>query len=141
MKMKNGDFFDRWTILLQKSRFDENAKSELAAFEEEMLSMIADELGRFHGVVPKAPNGMLSTKFLHDIAMLSIANAKIWELEASIRQEHSDDPAAQKNLSTHEIGERTLQIRQWNKVRCQAKNSIDELFGDTPDTKVNHASE
>lgn len=131
MKLTNGEFFDRWTILLQKATFDQIAASELNLFEKELQENFKD---------PKFGETVTSVDFLKHLTLLSVANSKIWENEAAIRQTYKNDPANNKELTLEEIGRRTLIIRDHNKIRISAKNKINELFGDMKDNKVNHQS-
>ena len=134
MQMKKSEVFDRWTILLQKARFNDLAKKELETeFDPEVSIIMA-------GLVS---NHIWSNTFLgliKSIMQLQEANAKIWVLEASIRKEFPDDPSAKKALSMEEVGERAIMIRDFNSLRIKAKKAIDEYFGEIPDVKVDHAS-
>lgn len=121
MEMKKSDLLDRWTILLMKARLDASAKLELENCDQEA-----------HNAVEKVG--------LHSLMQLMEANAKIWALEASIRQEYKDDSQSSSKLSLEEVGRRALQIREYNKLRIEAKTLIDASFGETPDKKVDHAS-
>lgn len=137
---KSGDFFDRWTILVQKAKFDETAKRELEMVERELMEMIKSELCLMSGAKEGFPVGLLSVSFMRSLMRLAMANAKIWENEAAIRRQYVSDPSANQELSLVEIGRRALVIRDHNKERVAAKNEIDVMFGDMPDNKVDHAS-
>ena len=126
--MKHGDIFDRYTILLMKSRLDEGAQIELADYEAEVVGWFGEDPAK-------------SVDCLGHMLQLMESNAKIWITEASIRKEYSDDPDSREDLSLDEIGRRSVRIREYNKMRVQAKNKIDEAFGNIPDRKVDHASE
>lgn len=141
MEMKVGDFFDRYTILLQKAEFDKSAQTELVRFEEELRLILLNEINAMVGGIQERPVGLLSLEFIKSLCSLSIANAKIWENEAAIKAEYSDDPSANQKLSLEQVGSRTLVIRKHNKRRITSKSSIDKMFGNVPDKKVNHASE
>lgn len=125
MRMPWGDFFDRWTILRMKARLDAAAAEELSRYEAELAELTSSDLAMVMG----------------SVAQLAETNAKIWLVEASIRQEYGDDAEAQEDLSLEEVGRRALRIREYNKLRIQAKNRINSLFGDAPDNKVQHASQ
>jgi len=137
MDMKKSEVLDRWTILLQKARFDENARKELDLFDGETNEIISITLSN------KYTSGNINDwnmRFLKHLMQLQEANAKIWVLEASIRREFKNDPLANQDLIMSEIGTRALQIRDINSLRIKAKKAIDEFFGEIPDVKVNHAS-
>lgn len=121
MEMKKSDILDRWTILIMKARLDVNAKLELDDCDLEVRSIV-EKVG------------------LYALMQLMEANAKIWALEASIRQEYKDDSQSSSKLSLEEIGRRALQIREYNKLRIEAKTLIDVSFGQIPDKKIDHAS-
>lgn len=62
-------------------------------------------------------------------------NARIWDIEALIRQEREGE------ITLEEIGRRALQIRNINRERVEYKNKIAEELGiDFFEVKVNHAS-
>jgi len=128
MRMPWGDFFDRWTILLMKSRLDNDAGKELSKYDAELKRVMYEE-------------DFDRAQLMCAVAQLAEANGKIWIVEASIRQEYKDDSEAQEELSLEEVGSRALRIRGYNKLRVEAKNRINMLFGDTPDNKVQHASQ
>jgi hypothetical protein len=67
------------------------------------------------------------------IADIIEANTRIWILESDIRNG--------KDMPLEEVGRRALQIRDINRMRIEAKNKINEIFGDYQEIKVNHASE
>lgn len=132
MRMTDGDFFDRYTILQQKAKFDEQANTELNMFNFELRNVLED---------PKFKKVVASAEFLQQLVLLSVANSKIWENEAAIRDTNKSDPANDRKLTLEEIGRRTLIIREHNKQRVEAKNKINSLFGsDRQDNKVNHQS-
>jgi hypothetical protein len=147
MQMKKSEIFDRWTILLQKARFNDLAKKELETeFDPEVSTIMADlikkDLGKDY-VLMDVGDLLWSIKFLElikSIMQLQEANAKIWVLEASIRREFPNDPSAKKALSMEEVGERAIMIRDFNSLRIKAKKAIDEYFGEISDVKVDHAS-
>jgi len=126
--MKISDILDRWTILKMKARFDEDAKKELALYDESYYNLFKNNLGMA---------ACLSTL----IVELMEANAKIWENESAIRKEFANDPTSSQKLQLEEVGRRAIIIRNHNKMRIEAKTKIDKLFGNIPDNKVNHASQ
>lgn len=132
MHMSHGDLFDRWTILRMKARLDRDAAKDLRKYDKEIRRVVQEARDYDQDVMVMLPE---------HIAQLAEANAKIWVSEASIRKEYSDDPAAQEDLSLEEVGRRALEIRDYNKLRVEAKKALDFIFGDTPDNKVDHASQ
>jgi len=59
----------------------------------------------------------------------------IWDLEADIRQAKLDN-------NVMEVGQRALNIRNYNKQRVELKNQLNRLVGEGfIDIKKNHASE
>ena len=131
IKMKASEIADRFSILAMRAKFSPDAEKELESYSEEMtvLSRVADT------------NGSLR-EFILAIVSLGEANAKVWGLESAIRNEFPADPAnGGKALDLAEIGKRAIAIREHNKDRLEAKKKIDVIFGEIPDTKVNHASE
>lgn len=130
MRMKMGDFFDRLTILRMKARLDKNAKQELGEFMAEFRKAMGKKTWKrnAHVLVPW-------------IMQLAEVNAKTWIKEASIRKEYSSDPEAGQDLDLAEVGKRALEIRDYNRLRIEAKNAIDRVYGGIPDIKVDHASE
>jgi hypothetical protein len=130
MRMKMGDFFDRLTILRMKARLDKNAKQELGEFMAEFRKAMGKKTWKrnAHVLVPW-------------IMQLAEVNAKTWIKEASIRKEYSSDPEAGQDLDLAEVGKRALEIRDYNRLRIEAKNAIDRVYGGIPDRKVDHASE
>lgn len=130
MKMKHGDLFDRWTILQMKARLDDDAKTELEEYEIEIRAIMKTNTWHAHG-----------HKLLAEIAALAEANGKIWITEAALRKQYDSDTDAKENLTLEQIGARALRIREYNKIRVEAKQHIDQIFGDVPDKKVDHASQ
>ena len=130
MEMKISDMLDRWTILKMKSRYDNNAKEELKLFDGEVSNLYFSE--------------RVSLDLFSIVVDLMEANAKTWENESGIRAEYNNDPSAQLPSGPdqlQEIGRHTVLIRQYNKLRLEAKAKIDNLFGQIPDVKVNHPSQ
>lgn len=149
MEMKISDLLDRWTILKMKARFDESANKELLLFDNEYRELAKKDIASaMPGETPKTA----SLTFISTLLELMESNAKIWELEAAIRQEYNSDPASrsmvvgssavERTPAQYEaIGRRSIIIRDLNKIRVDAKKKIDQLFGQIPDIKVNHASQ
>lgn len=146
MYMKVSDILDRWTILKMKARYDETSKKELALYDAEISTLIAADAKALR---PGETSRTTSLSFLSIIADLMEANAKTWENESAIRNEYLQDPAnnckmrtgKERPMSLEEIGKRALAIREHNKQRVAAKAKIDQLFGQLPDRKIDHASE
>lgn len=122
MRMTPGEVMDRWTILRMKARIAPEMTSELSRYAAEAHSLL--DRGASEGTLTPLRGHLLS---------LMEANAKIWVLEGEIRG--GDD------LPLDEVGRRALRIRDFNRFRVEAKGAIDRLFGETPDVKVDHASE
>lgn len=133
MEMKKSDLLDRWTILLMKEQFDETAKQELALYDEEVVDLVKEHQNHKYDFMI----------FMVALIRLMEANAKIWENEAAIRREYDNDPSSGgvKEDDLVEVGRRALAIREHNRQRIKAKTMIDNLFGQLPDKKVNHASQ
>lgn len=128
--MKKSDLLDRWTILRMKARFDTAAQQELAAYDDALFRIDNPEIKQ-HEWVDLVPS----------LLKLMEANAKIWVLESSIRQEYDKDPLSQNKLTLEEVGRRALEIRNTNRLRCEARQVIDLYFRELPDLKVNHQSD
>jgi len=130
MEMKESDFLDRFTILRMKARFDDAAKRELVQYTQELERMVETERWK-----------VLPTVIISAIVQLAEANGKIWLTEAAIRKEFPNDPSAGTELDLSEIGKRALEIRDYNKLRVEAKKAIDRAFDQIPENKVDHASQ
>jgi hypothetical protein len=130
MEMKKSDFLDRLTILNMKARLDDSASLELTDYIDELDEVLTSE--------PWTVNGV---ELICAIMQLAEANAKIWLTEAAIRKEFPDDPSASGELDLEEVGRRAIQIRAYNRLRIEARKVIDAAFGETPDNKVDHASQ
>ncbi len=114
MNMTVGDIFDKWSILGMKVR---------------ELSQDLEEYEKYN----KEAQELFNVSFIIQVADLVRANQKIWTLESDIRNG--------KDMPLEEVGRRALQIRDINRMRIEAKNKINEIFGDYQEIKVNHASE
>jgi len=104
--MTPGEFFDRFTILLQKSFFSDDYKKRV----EEYVAIL-DKNG-FDG------------KFLRIICELQIININIWHLESDIRKSREGE------LGLLEVGRRALRIRDYNRERTERSNIINRLMGE-----------
>ena len=132
MEMKESEVFDSWTILRMKVRLKEEVKEDYEAHDHEAMSLV---YGAF------SSNQKMALALVHELVDLTEANAKIWGLEASLRQEFKDDPNNTGEVSDEEYGKRAKLIREHNKMRVRAKAKIDALYGRKPGVKVNHASQ
>lgn len=128
--MPEGEVCDRYTILRMKARLDEKSSTLLKQYDEE-----------FQIILDHATQAGLEGVLMDRMLMLQEANSKIWMLEASMRKEFKNDPAAQEELDMVEFGKRALAIRDINKLRVKAKADIDEMFGGIREGKFDHASE
>jgi len=128
MEVKKSELFDRFTILLMKSRLDEAARKEATRYSNEIREILQQ-------VEPHR----LIILFACTCELME-ANAKIWMLEAAIRKEFKNDSQANGQLELQEIGRRALAIREQNIIRTKAKHSIDDLFQEFPEPKFDHAS-
>jgi hypothetical protein len=116
MKMTVGDIFDKWSILRMKFKLSDDVSVEYDDIRREVAVKEKD----FYKI----------QEYVFDLIE---ANSKIWILESDIRNG--------KDMPLEEVGRRALQIRDINKMRIEAKNKINEIFGDYQEIKVNHASE
>ncbi len=114
MEMSPGEIADRYTILRMKAAKAPQLMTELSRYSEEIVRL----------------NIMRIWPLL---LILMEMNAKIWMLEADIRNG--------KEMPLEEVGRRALAIRDLNKNRVIAKAEIDKLFNATPDVKIDHASQ
>ena len=135
MEAKVSDVLDRFTILRMKKRFDNHVDPEYKEIEQEVLQNIL-----------QLPAGAKAFDIVLTMLDLMEANAKTWENEAAIRRELPNDPsntgaAAVPDTALSEIGRRTLIIRNHNKRRLEVKATVDKMFGQKSDVKVDHASE
>jgi len=112
--MTVGDLFDKWSILRMKSR------------------LIGEGLDEHFAVLNEIQQFDFSKINLYVFDLIE-ANSKIWILESDIRNG--------KDMPLEEVGRRALQIRDINRMRIEAKNKINEIFGDYQEIKINHASE
>lgn len=127
MEMKKSEICDRWTILRMKARLSEESKTELKEYEEAFLDLFYE-----------AESNVF---LMFEVMNLMESNARIWENEAAIRKEYAKDPSAGEQLDHAEIGRRAIIIRDFNKLRVNAKQAIDKMFGQIPDKKIDHVSQ
>lgn len=133
LRMSWSDIIDRWTILIQKADFSENAQKELESLEKEIKKFFIENKSDLFEKIKASMR-------------LGIINAKIWEQESFLRDEFKDDPGNIDPSKTEKekleiAGKRTFAIRNYNKKRIDVKNLINELTGDNKIIKVNHISE
>ena len=132
MEMKESEVFDTWTILRMKVRLTEEVREDYETHNKEVMNMLmAAYLDQHLFFIP----------LIHEVVDLTEANAKIWGLEASLRQEFKDDPNNTGEVSDEEYGKRAKLIREHNKMRVKAKAKIDILYGRKPGVKVDHSSQ
>lgn len=116
MKISIGDIVDRYTICnLKKERLKIDNTSEINA--------LRIELSGYEGIDSFIEN-------LYEV------NGKIWDLESDIRKGNEDI------LGLEEIGRRSLNIRDLNKIRVDYKNQLNSKFNEGfIEYKINHGSE
>jgi len=114
-----GEFFDRFTIVLRKAKFNpELYNSQL----KEMMNKLSES--GFNGTL------------LVSLCELMMINTDIWNLESDIRKGREDE------LGLTEVGKRAIEIRKENAIRINRINMINKLFGiNKEETKFNHVSE
>lgn len=118
LTVTEGDVLDRYSILvLRLEHGDENAHNEIVPYEIEAKLLMNDE------------------RIAKTYEKLYSANRSIWKLESDIRQNKIE------KLSLSDIGKRAIEIREINRERIAAKNSINEIFGRYKDIKVDHVSQ
>ena len=116
--MSIGDVVDRWTIAYLK-----NTRGGVDTIEE-----IDSYLEYCKGYDQKT----ISDAF----AMLLKHNGDIWSLESDIRK------GKEGELGLEEVGRRALQIREYNKLRIEVKNKINNQYNEGfQEIKVKHSSE
>jgi hypothetical protein len=118
------ELIDRLCIARVKyERTSGGNKDELEWYEDRYKEMItdlsADQLSRLQC----------------DIEEITRIHNKIWDLEWQLKS------GVEHLLPMDEIGRRAIAIRDWNNKRIRYKNSISELFGQTPrEIKMDHLS-
>lgn len=119
MKYPLAEVVDRLTILeLKRDRLSAN-------------QAVANEAARLSAALPS----ILSHRLAAWRDDLKNINAKIWDLEADIRQ------GKEGLLGLEEVGRRAIAIRELNGNRIRIKNQIARLVGEFEEVKVEHASE
>jgi hypothetical protein len=111
-----GDFIDRLCIVSKK------ALCGLPGAQKELDEMMA-----------ACKKAKIDGEFLLGIVRLAQANLSIWDLEHSVRN------AAEGSIPLSEVGRRAIMIRNTNKVRIEAKNTLDR--GMHVEEKMKHLSE
>lgn len=120
MHVTKADLCDRFTILKLKTERlpeDERVMTEFKAYEAALLGRGLDRY----------------------CSRLYVVNAKIWDLEADIRQGALLNPSTEAEFA--EIGRRAVKIRALNAVRISIKNEIADRFEEFHEVKVDHLSE
>ncbi len=111
-----GEFIDRLTIVSKKDLCNlPGAHAELS----EILRWCKE--ARIDG------------EFLLAVIRIAQANLTIWDLEHSVRN------AAEGSIPLSEVGRRAIMIRNTNKTRIEAKNTLDK--GVFVEEKIKHLSE
>lgn len=105
-EMTPGEFFDRFTIILQKSNFSKDYEKRV----EEYIEIL--KKNSFNG------------EFLKILCKLQIININIWHLETQLRS------GKEGELGLMEIGKRAIMIRNYNKERTNLSNELNILFGE-----------
>ncbi|MHA1690354.1 MAG: hypothetical protein ACTSU7_01825 [Candidatus Heimdallarchaeaceae archaeon] len=113
-----GEFFDRLTIIVRKSKF---------------ISEYINKVKKYEQILDKNDmNGSLIIKLMK----LMMINTDIWNQESDIRK------GKEGELGIKEVGERSLAIRDENSKRIKLVNEINEMFGiKEKESKFNHASQ
>lgn len=116
-RMTPGEFFDRFTILLQKAFYSDNYKKRV----DEYVNILNK-------------NG-LDGEILKTVCMLQILHVKIWYLESDIRR------GRECELGLLEVGRRAIEIRNFNRERIELSNKLNILLGESiQEEKFDHCS-
>lgn len=116
-EMPPGEFFDKFTILMQKAF---HLKDE--DFEKRVIDFVA--------ILNK--NG-LDGKFIRLLCELQMFNVKIWHNESDLRK------GGEGEFGMMEVGRRAILIRDFNKERIKRINKINEFFGEKyQDKRIDH---
>ena len=116
-KMTPGEFFDRFTIILQKSNFSEEYKKRIDDF------------------IKILEGNNINGRLLEIVCQLQIVNINIWHLESQLRKGEEGE------LGLREVGKRAIQIRNYNRERTKLSNALNILFGETEqEKKFDHCS-
>jgi hypothetical protein len=126
--MSAGDMVDKYSILSMKVQFDKSLTPLYGKYMEAVSSLLSKHA--------KDPS------FLAAFTTLIEINAKIWVMEASLRNEFVDDPAVSREaaITLEQIGKIAVTIRGYNIVRVTAKAAIDAITGGVPEEKFEHMS-
>jgi len=103
--MTPGEFFDRFTVLIQK------------AFHSDEYKKRVDE----YVVILNENN--IDGNLLRTLCELQMFNVNIWHLESDIRKDKEGE------LGLIEVGRRALKIRDFNRGRAKRSNAINRLMG------------
>jgi hypothetical protein len=112
-----GDVMDKLSILTMKVYFGDEASISEHRYLTQSLSAF--------GV-----NG----KVVVNVMRLMLMNRMIWELENTLRN------GGESTYTLEEIGERAIEIRNFNKKRIEYKNLLNEISHDFKEVKVLHRS-
>jgi hypothetical protein len=112
-----GEFIDKLCIVSKKAMCDlEGAKKELS-----IMMDWCKEVG-------------IDGEFILAIVRLAQTNMSIWDLEHSVRN------SAEGSMPLSEVGRRSIMIRNTNKFRKEAQNTLDIEIGYVEE-KIKHLSE
>lgn len=121
MEISTAELLDRFTIVLRKKMFLAN-NDEIEKEYETLKELL----------IRKA---FFDVETVELVARLMASNSDVWNLESDIRGGN------EAILGLAEVGRRALKIREYNKMRVDAKNKITEKFKDGfREIKVNHRS-
>jgi hypothetical protein len=115
--MQTGDLVDRFTILVLK----------VVHSGEYPTDALLAEIKEYCDVYSTLSCSEVDSVFFR----LLWINSKIWELESAIRQ------GKEGQLTLEEIGKRALKIRDYNRLRVEAKNALSKY----KEIKIDHASQ
>ncbi len=118
------EIIDRLSILMLKHDrlpYDEKLNLEVVRFTDAAYSFLRD----------------VSHVTLHKwLETQKTINGKIWDIEASLRQDVSD-----VGIGLEEIGRQAIAIRNLNRERIALKNKIARSMHEYEEVKVDHLSE
>jgi len=119
LNLTPGEFFDRLTILIRKTKFEPKAY-------EKRLQEFIEILNQ----------NKLDGKFIRLICELQMANTDIWNLESKIRGKEEGE------LGLAEVGRRAIKIRNYNTIRIDKINKLNDCFGQSKyrEEKFEHLS-
>ena len=104
-EMTPGEFFDRFTVLIQKAFHSDDYKKRV----DEYITILNE-------------NGF-DGNLLKVLCELQIFNVNIWCLESDIRRDKEGE------LGLLEVRRRALRIRDFNRGRTKSSNTINKLMG------------